>query len=420
MILSAHTILPISRPAIERGALLIREGLIEALGPQEEVLKAHPNDEHLDLGEAILLPGLCNLHTHLEYTALGPLRDQVPFASWISDVVYRARGLTQEDWVASYRAGLDELIASGVTFVADVGRRDAGLDQLIASGLKGIYFLEFVAVDDERLPAASKEFARRLARAREKAEGTRIRIGIFPHSPYTLSGEALRFIFRLARQKGLPVGIHVAESKEEVLALGRREGPLIDFLQRFGLNTIPPGGVGSAVLPYLARCGFLNEMEALAVHGGHLPEEDMAMLRDKGATLALCARSNWLLENSTPSLSTLLRSRVSWGVGTDSRASNIDLNLWNEMRFLLGPNPSGAQPSAADLVLQGTTCNGTLRFGLGETGALEPGKRADVIALRLKESTGEKGMWSPKRLLSLREPPEVIVSLVEGDIVFRR
>src|SRR5947207_1637242 len=133
LLLRAHWVLPISGPPIEDGEVVVIGDRIA------EVRPAHnPTSEAVrDFGDAILMPGLVNLHAHLDYTLMRGLLEDLPFFPWIRELTARAQTLTQEDWIASATWGAAEAVAGGVTTLGDCSFSGAALEGAKTLGLGG-------------------------------------------------------------------------------------------------------------------------------------------------------------------------------------------------------------------------------------------------------------------------------------------
>ena len=107
MLLTASWILPVSSKPMKNGAILIKRGKIEKIGKKGELKKANPKEEVLDFKEAVLLPGLIDTHTHIEYSVFRGLCDDLPFSDWKMQLTKKSKNLKSVDWVQSAR--LDRL-----------------------------------------------------------------------------------------------------------------------------------------------------------------------------------------------------------------------------------------------------------------------------------------------------------------------
>jgi len=414
MIISCKLLVPMTSPPLVDTALFIKEGKILAIGRREEIRERYPGEELRDYPNGVILPGLINLHTHLEYSALGDFKEPTPFMTWLEDLMVRTRELSAEAWENSYRKGIGELKRCGVTTVVDIARRAVGLNDLIASGLRALYCIEFVAVDDTRLPGDGEELDNTLKDALAKAEGTRVQIGLAPHSVYTLSKNALSFIVQRAREKNLFLTIHLSESQAESELIRHGGGPLKEFLSRYQLNTIPPGGCGISPATYLSECGALENRMAVS-HAVRVDDADLRILQKRGIGVALCVRSNQLLQNGVAPVEKMRRSGLRCGIGTDSLASNSSLDLFDELRFFRDRYGGFSDEE----LLRMATIDSAEILGLSEIiGSIQEGKKADLVVMNLKRTVGPSQVY--QYLIDEGRGEDVLLSLVDGEVIFER
>jgi len=220
-IMRARWVLPVDGPPIENGEVVVSGDSIVAVGPASATRMDTPDshDPHnvLDLGDAVLLPGLVNVHTHLDYTVMRGLLEDIAFFPWIRELTMRKAALIQEDWRASAILGAAEAVAGGVTTIGDC--TDSGAACLGAKilGMRGIIYQEVFGIDELRsVSEIVAELVDKVARLRDETRGTALHIGISPHSPYTVRPALMQALAELAQSETLPVCIHAAESRAAV------------------------------------------------------------------------------------------------------------------------------------------------------------------------------------------------------------
>jgi 5-methylthioadenosine/S-adenosylhomocysteine deaminase len=394
---------------------LIRDGIIRAVGPASVLHRDFPGEPCESLGDAVLLPGLVNAHAHLELTGL---RERLPldrsFTEWAAELVTLRPALDRAFFAASSMEGAARLLQSGATCVADVTSSGASLGPLKALGLRGIVFQEVVGLDPEQAADRFRSAEDALRSLALEASGSLLSVGLSPHAPYSLSEPLLDRCADLLRRRNMMATIHLAESAEEVTYIGLGLGPIADeLLPRVGRSAPSHRVLGESPSAFLARCGLLSE-RLLAVHAVHLGASDIELLKRHGVALALCPRSNHHLRVGTAPLPRYLASRLRVGLGTDSLASNQTLSLWDEMRFALALYDGAVTPQQ---LLTMCTLGGAGALGMSEKiGSLEPGKRADVIALTI-DSLDEADPYGP--LVRQASEKSLALSMVEGKVLYR-
>jgi len=399
MLLTMVLALPMDGPPIRDAAILVAAGRIVAVGGRAEIAalpEAH-GVERRDFGRAVALPGLVNGHIHLEFTALGPLRAPESFHPWIRGLVAWSQGQTEDDWRASAVAGGRTSLAAGVTCLGEILTRSYGLATMLDLGLHGTAYLEFLGGRRATIGEELARFDGRLADARallaEGGDPPGVRLGLSPHTPYSVTGPGIRAIAGRAHDAALPLAMHLAESPDEVAFLHDGTGVIADFLRTAEPDGSPretfrAGGYGIGPVEHVAAHGlFRAGHPTLLIHGTQLTDPEIATLRDEGAAIVLCPRSNALLRCGAAPVAALLASGVTLALGTDSLGSNADLDLFNELRALAAIARAQGLTDEAALarrLLALATLEGARALALDDQlGSLTPGKLADVALLDL-------------------------------------
>ncbi|MBE0504013.1 MAG: amidohydrolase family protein [Desulfuromonadales bacterium] len=373
-LLRARYLLPrAGEPAIEDGALLIVGGRIAAVGRysalQDRAVQV------IDYGDAVILPPLVNAHCHLELTDFpqwatecGETIEPESFVGWIRRLIRVRRALGGDPVPASVTAGIRQLLTAGTGAVGDILTTPAALAPLLASPLYGRIFFETIGLDAERFVPS---LAAALASARSLAYP--LSGGVSPHSTYTVSSRHLK----RAVSAGLPLAIHCAESPEESLFLREGRGPIAEELYAAADWPLPEHAPGLSPVAWLAAQGALSP-QTLLIHGVQVDAADAAVIAASGATVVLCPRSNVRLGVGTAPIGLYQATGVHLALGTDSRASNDSLSLWEEIAFARSVYPE----LAPEELLAIATCGGARALGLGqEMGVLTAGSGANLQVL---------------------------------------
>ena len=419
-ILRAAWVAPISRPPIENGEVVIEGDRIVAVRPATAEIGGWVDD----FGEAVLLPGLVNVHTHLDYTVMRGLLEDMEFFPWIRELTARAVNLTREDWLASAAWGAAEALAGGVTAIGDCTFSSAAFEGARDLGLSGTIYQEVFGADDVRtVDEIVSELSVKVDRMRSDSAGSRLRIGISPHAPYTVRPALFRRLAEYAQTQNLQVCIHTAESQAEAELLRSGTGPFADMYVRRGIDWQVPGG---STVAYLDSLGILGP-RTLLVHGVQVSASDRALIRERGVAWAHCPKSNAKLGSGVAPLGILRdlgtdgseppQSRV--GLGSDSVASNNTMDLFEEMRFaVLIQRAAGRRIAAlgAAEILEIATLGGARALELdSEIGTLQPGKRADLCAVRLGELHSAPAYDAVSALVYTARASDVICTVIGGE-----
>ncbi len=403
MIIIADKILTrIDREPLHDHAILVRGNSIAAVDKRDTILRAFSRHRAIRFQGGVLLPGLVNVHAHLELPALLESLNGRDYTSWVLDLIRVKAGLTKKDYRSAVRNNIDDLIRSGTTTVAEISTHNVSPEILKKSGLRAVVYHEIISMR----PGSAVPIPHRWR------DTALVDNGLSPHSPHTVSEEALTFLHRYAKRYNLPLCMHVAESKEEGLLLGRKKSSLEKIYRTAGWEREWAPRARSA-FRYLDRLGMVCP-NLLAVHAVHADIHDIRIIARNGASVAHCPRSNHALRVGTMDLRAMLDAGVHVGLGTDSLASVPTLNLWDEMREAYALHRS--QGITPDDILRLATSGGAEALGMQDRiGVLEEGKRADcIIVPRPRKETGN--------LCSdlLRETKSSIMTMVNGRVLFQQ
>ena len=406
--LAARWLIPIEGVPIEHAALLIdTEGRIADLG--HDAVVARPRDAAVEeFGQAIIIPGLINTHTHLELTGFADQIEEREFSSWIRRLRELKTTRTTRDFLQAARQGLQMCYAAGVTTIGDTGDSDSVIQVLAEADGSGIAYLEVFGPDARQAQASLGALRDRVIRAGRWAVN-RVRVGVSPHAPYTVSAPLLASVARWSRGEGLPLAVHIAESRAETELLRSGSGPLAAAWTERGIPL--PQSLGGTPIEWLAVNGGLSDL-TLCIHAVHAGPNDIQLLADSGAAVAHCPLSNRAHGHGTALLSPLIDAGVRVGLGTDSEVSVGRLDLLAEAR--------AARELArltANEALDLCTLSGARALGLEtETGSLRSGKWADCVVIRLP-ATGPYA--DPAEHVIASSSADVLLTCVGGRDVYR-
>jgi cytosine/adenosine deaminase-related metal-dependent hydrolase len=414
-VLTSRWVFPVTSPPIADGAVVIHEGEILAVGPRADVVAAFSGGPRWDLGDAAILPGLVNCHTHLELGGAIRLVKDGGFAAWVVAVVEGRRQASLSAQAAAAERGVQSLLRSGTTCLGEVSSTGQSLLPLLHAGLRGVVYREVLGLPPEEAEARCDAAREDIQRIQAAVRGGRLRVGLSPHSPYGLSEALFGACDGMLRGSDLPCCIHVAESRDEAEFLATGDGEIRRRLYpAVGCEIPPPRRRAGSPVEYLAGVGALA-WRPLLVHAVHVDEADVGRLVRSGARVAHCPRSNTLLSGGVAPVFEFLRQGIPVGLGTDSLASAPSLDLWDEMRAALDVHAGRLTP---DQVLSMATLGGAQALGLGDSvGGLAPGKRADLIAVPAESVDASDPSGS---LIAGTRGEDLLLSLIEGEVRFNR
>ena len=386
---------------ITAGAVAVRDGTITAAGPLRDVLRDCGDAELRDLGDAIVMPGVVNAHTHLELSSIGS--DRPPggdYLDWLKRLIERR---AVEDGGAARRAAeqsRDALIARGTVAVGDICNDTWIVDVWKERPVCGVLFQELLGLDDEGSGQSLEAAHQRMAACPAPAGW---RWSAVPHAPHTTSLTLMRALAEYARAERVPLSIHLAESAGEAAFLAHGAGPFREFFERQGF-------LGAAF--EAPRCTPLERIEAagipgpdtLVVHAVHLSRDEIERLGQSGSTVVTCPRSNAYLGVGVAPVPALLDAGVKLALGTDSLASAPDLDLFAEMSALRDAHP-GLDPA---VIVRAATQGGASALGLADSfGTIEPGKssRLTVVSFGAGGDPFEYLCACPETVFPLADAP---------------
>lgn len=421
----ASWILPMSSEAIEGGAVAVEGARIVGVGARAELTEKFQSADTEDLGEAVITPGFVNCHSHLELTAMrGFLEpEEGDFFAWLKKVtVSRGERMSAEDIYASAAWGAVEAARAGVTSLGDASDAGASVMRALRDvGLRGTVFSEAFGPDSS-LAREQFDKARAKIDSLRGGETALVRLGISPHSPYSVSPTLLELLARFALDESLPLMIHAAESESERLLMLEGRGPFAESYARRGFTFDSPG---VSTVRHLDNTGVLDTRPLLA-HCVRVDDEDVKLIKERGASVAHCPKSNAKLGHGRAPLARMLDAGVNVGLGSDSVASNNTCDPLEEARFaVLGSRAAldtlggGRMVDARD-ALRMLTHGGALALKLeGVAGALEEGSEADLAAVRLDTAHQTPAYEPESALVFSSSARDVLLTVVAGREVFR-
>jgi cytosine/adenosine deaminase-related metal-dependent hydrolase len=405
------------RREIPRGGLFAREGVIEAVGPAEDLPRAA--DEVVDAAGCVVTPGLVNTHHHMyqSLTRAVPAGQDARLFGWLTALYPVWERMGPEEVRISALVALAELALSGCTTSADHlyvfpngARLDDEIDAAREIGMRLHATRGSMSIGESRgglppdtlteaEPAILDDCIRVIDAFHDPAPGAMVRVGIAPCSPFSVSRELIRDAALLARDKGVMLHTHLAENDEDVryseATFGCRPGAFAEEL----------GWTGADV--WHAHCVKLDAAE-------------IGLFARSRTGVAHCPCSNMRLGSGIAPVRRMRDAGVKVGLGVDGSASNDAADLMGEARqaMLLQRVANGADAMSAREALEIATLGGAAVLGRDDLGALAPGKRAD-FAVWTAGGIETAGAWDPVAALVLCGPHRVRDTYVEGRAVVR-
>ena len=356
-----------TRRVIDDGGIAITQGRIVAIGPRAGIERAYTARQRVSAAGKVLTPGLINGHTHIPMVLFRGLADDLDLQEWLTKYIFpaEAKNVTEEFVRVGARLGLAEMIRGGTTTYCDMYYfEDAIADETAKAGVRGVLgetVIDF-PVADNKTYAEGLAYVERFV-AHWKGNDLIIP-AIAPHAPYTVNEEHLKAARAFSDRTGVPIVIHIAETKREVDDMVKAKG--------------------ASPVAYLDRIGFLND-RVIAAHMVWPQGSDISILQRRGVGVVHNPQSNMKLAAGVAPVPRMMKEGVLLGLGTDGAASNNDLNMWEEMDtvaklhkvFTGDPKVISAQQAFEFATIRGAQALHLEK----EIGSLEVGKRADVLII---------------------------------------
>jgi len=356
-------------PIIEDGAVLIKDGEIQAVGKSEEFSRVTVKT-CINADKKIILPGLINCHTHLPMSMFRGLADDLPLDIWLNDHIFpaEAKQVTPESVEKWSRHSCVEMLLSGTTTCCDGYFYEKHVARAVmASGIRAVTGQGVIDFPAPGVPDPEKNVQSAVEFVDDFSDVSPLLFpSIFCHSPYTCSRETLMAAKKAANRYGVLFQIHVAETRNEKAMIQ---------------------GIGKmSIVEYLYSIGVLDE-KTLMIHSVWIDDKDIAIIENSNAHVVHCPESNMKLASGIAPVPKLIEKGVAVGLGTDGCASNNDHDLFSEMDTaaklhkvaLLDPCVMDARTTLKMATIQGAKALNLDRI----VGTLEKGKRADIILVDL-------------------------------------
>jgi len=371
----ARLVCPVDCSPIDGGVVTVEGERIVAVGPA----RVADGPVH-DLGDVALLPALVNTHTHLEF---GHLRDPLGqpgmrLVDWLP-LAIAERQRRGELAVESIAAGLDESLATGTCAIGEIATAPTGA-YAVASPIHLTLLAEAIGLSRARALSALAAVEQRM----ESYQAANHTIGVSPHAPYTVSPTLARMLVLLARRQGVPVAMHLAECEEELQLMAEGSGPLRELLESRSMWDATALPAGTRPLDYLRI--LADAPQALVIHGNYLDHAELAFLAEHADRMSLvyCPRTHAYFSHPKYPLAALVANGVRVAVGTDSRASNPDLNMLTELRYAASVHPD----VPPDALCRMATLAAAEALGIADDfGSITAGKLACLIAVPIPGPT---------------------------------
>lgn len=352
----------------KNGMMIVDDQKISYIGPTSTDLLSDV-DQVVDLCGKWVLPGLVNVHSHILMTILRGNGDDMLLKPWLETKIWPIEAkFTTEIASVSAQLGMLEMLKSGTTTFSDMFNpkgidADAVMEVIGETGMRGAFSYSIFSFGTEQEQKANLTGAERFSKTYKTYANGRLTAMVAPHSPYACTPEAIAESARIAKENDLMVHIHVSETDFEVL----------DIEKRYGVRPVE----------FLRRLGLFDQPTVMA-HGVVLNDEERSILKQYDVRVAHNPISNLKLGSGIADVVSLLDKGIKVGIATDGVASNNNFDMFEETRtaaLLQKGVYKDATKFTAQTALSLATRVGAEAIGMGYTGSLEAGKKADFLTI---------------------------------------
>jgi 5-methylthioadenosine/S-adenosylhomocysteine deaminase len=393
------------RRVLSPGAVAINGTTIVAVDAPEAIARRFAAADVIQANGAVVMPGLINTHGHAPMVMYRGLADDLALMDWLQKYIFPAEAKTVSPEMVRIgtRLAALEMLQSGTTLHTDMYYFEEEVAKATKeAGLRGVLGQTVIGfpVADAKSPAESLARAERFMTA---FKGDPLVVAtVAPHSMYTVDEDTLKATRDLARAYGVPLLTHLAETRDEVT-------------QSMEKHRLTPAA-------YFESLGFWDT-PAVAAHGVHLTDADIAILVKHRVALSHNPESNMKLASGAAPVTKALKAGLVVGLGTDGAASNNDLDMFEAMRqaaFLHKLVENDPTVASAQTVLEMGTIGGAAALGMADRiGSLEPGKLADLIVVSTRAAR-QTPMYNPvSHLVYVTRGDDVRTTIVNGRVVMR-
>jgi 5-methylthioadenosine/S-adenosylhomocysteine deaminase len=408
LLITGGTVMTMAGPNIENGSVVVHRGEIVAVGRSAAIDGTYTAKTVINAGGMAVLPGFVNAHTHVPMTLFRGIADDRDLMDWLQNFIFpaEARNVDREFVKWGTRLAAAEMIRSGTTTFADMYYFESDIArEAKAAGLRAVLgetLLDFPAPDNKTWDEGIA-YMRKFVAAWKK--DPLITPAFAPHAPYTVSREHLQEVRKLATELGVPILIHVSETKDELRQVAERA------------NGMTPAA-------YLDSLGFLGD-DVIIAHGVWLTDNELHRLAERNTGVVHCPESNMMLASGVAPLVKMQRLGVDVGLGTDGPAgSNNNLDMIEEMASaarLQKISRNDPKAFSAREVLEMATIGGARVLNLEKKiGTLERGKRADIVIIDLQNARSQPVYSVESAIVYAASGSSVVTTIVDGRILMRR
>jgi cytosine/adenosine deaminase-related metal-dependent hydrolase len=368
--------------------------------------KVDPRDS---IRPVLALPGLINLHTHLELTGVaGKTPRHKPFPEWVEALREVTEQWTLSQFQNSVQQGISQALGFGTTTILDVGNTSANWEAVCSAPIRLLAMRELIGLNPEKAMDRFHKVHQELLASNATSTGLGMR-GMSLHAPYSCAPNLIAKASDYQATTAFPITIHMAESQEESELYSQGQGLFRTWLDQFSFSHPFQSALPNSILETACQWGL--RLPAVLVHGNTFGIPDLEHIVKTHSFLVHCPQSARWFGHPQLDIKACKALGVQLCIGTDSSASAESLSLWDQLSLLAKTWPSLSVEDSLSMV---TSVPGQALKHIGPVGVVKPNALADFILLELPQDfDGNDWRWL------LQQPPKILCVIVNGETLFQ-
>ena len=400
-----------SEPIIN-GGLLIEDSKIIAVGKTEDFGDyKNKNIKIINHKDSLICPGFINLHSHLLYSKTGKINSSDGLFPWLEQLVSNMKDWQEDAYINSINFGINQALSTGTTFLVENTPSNLSAQELSKSPLRALIGIEVFGSDESETENILHNTLEQMSNCHSRFcenDIKRIELTFSPHAPYDVSKPLWKRLLQWSQENSKLLLTHLEESPDEKLWWQNKSGKAVNFWK--SINKLEPKlkywEKYNSGIDFLNKNNLLNK-NIIGTHLCQANKDNLTVLKEKNINLVHCPRSNYYLNNGTANLKLWNELGILWGIGTDSIASNENLDLLQELRFTINQqNITYGFNIPAKGAFKAITSNAAKIISKDhELGYLKEGYYADFLVYDIKDTPG----------YTYQDPYNLIVFDVDND-----
>ncbi len=376
---------------IENAGILIEGNTVKEVGKKSDFcLHENIDTEIIDLGKALVCPGLINLHAHLLYSGFEKIDSSEGLFPWLEKLVDRSKEKNELDLVKSLRQGINEVLSTGTTYIVENTPSKLSITELCNSPLKSLIGIEIFGSEEIDAESIFSNSFNYLSTLESEIKNPKTELTFSPHAAYDVSKPLWERLIKWAESNNKPLLTHLEESPDERNWWQEKSGPAVDFWKK--INKLEPKikywKQYKSGTDFLSKNNLLTK-NLLATHLCQALKSDLIKLKEGNVSLIHCPRSNYYLANGLANIFLWDEFEILWGLGTDSTASNENLDLLEEIKFAINhQNLYNNYKISDSRAFRAITSDPAKILNKGnKIGSLKPGFSADFLIYDISDKS---------------------------------